>query len=105
MKKKEKKTYSSLCPRCGLTVEIHEKFPLRFYLENDECPHCHTKYDIVADKVCNILNVIMALFFLIVMEEKLICLGILGLVALYIMCSYKVKKSLIRFKYFKFIKK
>ena len=51
MKKKEKKTYSSLCPRCGLTVEIHEKFPLRFYLENDECPHCHTKMKVEYDTI------------------------------------------------------
>lgn len=105
MKKKEKKTYTSLCPRCGLTVEIHEKFPLRFYLENDECCHCHAKYDLVSDRTCNILNAIMALIFIVVMEEKLICLGILVLVALFIMCSYKVKKQLIRFKYFKFIRK
>lgn len=105
MKKKEKKTYSTLCPKCGLTIELHEKFPLRFYLKNDECEHCHTKYEIVSDKACNILNVIMAIIFLLVMEDKVICLGILVLVALYIMFSYKVKKSLIRFKYFKFIQK
>lgn len=103
--KKKKKTYHSLCPHCGLTLEVHEKFPLRFYLENDTCPHCHTKYIIQADKICNIMNLIVAIIFLIAMDNKFICLGVIGLVILYIMCSFKTKQSLIKFKYFKFIKK
>ena len=105
MKKKEKKSYHALCPHCGLTLEVYEKFPLRFYIENDTCPHCKSKIMIESDKVCNIMNLIMAFIFLIVMEEKLICLGVLCLVALFIVTSRKTKQSLIRFKYFKLLKK
>ena len=105
MKKKEKKSYLALCPHCGLTLDIFERFPLRFYIENDTCPHCQSKIFIESNKACNIMNIIMALIFLIVMEEKLICLGILGIVALFILTSRKTKQSLIRFKYFKLLKK
>ena len=103
--KKQKKSYHALCPHCGLTLEVYEKFPLRFYIENDTCPHCKSNIIIESNKTCNIMNLIMAFIFVIVMENKFICFGILVFFALYIMLSRKTKQSLIKYKYFKLLKK
>ena len=101
MKKKEKKSYHALCPKCGLTLEIYEKFPFIFYVENNTCPHCHSKLIIESNRICNLMNIIMAIIFILVMENKIICFAAITIVILYLMFSRKTKQRLIYFKYFK----
>ena len=105
MKKKEKKSYHGLCPNCGLTLDIYEKFPFRLHVENHTCPHCHSKLIIESNKICNIMNIIIAIIFILVMENKMICFAALTIVILYLMFSRKTKQQLLYFKYFKIMKK
>lgn len=96
-----KKTYDALCPHCGLQIEIKERFPLRFYIDNSICPHCQSFLRVKGNQICNCLNLLIAIIFFAVFENKWICLGILMIVYMYIGCSHKLKQKLIHYGYFK----
>lgn len=106
MKKIFTKTYYAKCPYCNETIEFHQTLLGKMKTDkNNLCPNCNKPIQLIHDRILLVMEIIIAMLFLFITENKILSLCVILIVYLVITLNKKIKQGMIKYKYYKVIKK